>query len=34
MGLGYQKLWGWFSLSYASFLTLPRIAWRRFLRNA
>lgn len=23
-GNGYQRLWGWFSLSYASFLVLPR----------
>lgn len=22
---GYDRLWGWFSLSYASFLTLPRV---------
>lgn len=22
---GYEKLWGWFGLSYASFLTLPRV---------
>lgn len=22
---GHQKLWGWFGLSYASFLTLPRV---------
>lgn len=22
---GYQKLWGWFGLSYATFLVLPRI---------
>lgn len=22
---GHDRLWGWFSLSYASFLTLPRI---------
>jgi hypothetical protein len=24
-GEGHQKLWGWFGLSYASFLTLPRV---------
>lgn len=24
-GEGYQRLWGWFGLSYASFLTLPRV---------
>lgn len=24
-GPGQQKLWGWFGLSYASFLTLPRV---------
>lgn len=22
---GYERLWGWFSLSYASWLTLPRV---------
>jgi len=22
---GYERLWGWFGLSYASFLTLPRV---------
>lgn len=22
---GYDELWGWFGLSYASFLTLPRV---------
>jgi hypothetical protein len=22
---GYEKLWGWFGLSYASWLTLPRV---------
>lgn len=22
---GHDRLWGWFSLSYASFLTLPRV---------
>lgn len=22
---GYQKLWGWFGLSYAAFLVLPRV---------
>ena len=22
---GYEKLWGWFGLSHASFLTLPRV---------
>ena len=25
MRKGYDKLWSWFSLSYASFLTLPRV---------
>jgi hypothetical protein len=24
-GVGHQRLWGWFGLSYASFLTLPRV---------
>lgn len=24
-GEGYQRLWGWFGLSRASFLTLPRV---------
>lgn len=24
-GEGYEKLWGWFGLSYSSFLTLPRV---------
>jgi hypothetical protein len=24
-GEGHQRLWGWFGLSYASFLTLPRV---------
>lgn len=24
-GDGYDTLWGWFGLSYASFLTLPRV---------
>lgn len=24
-GAGYQKLWGWFGLSYASFCVMPRI---------
>lgn len=24
-GAGYDKLWGWFGLSYASFCTMPRI---------
>ncbi len=24
-GTGYQKLWGWFGLSYASFCVMPRI---------
>jgi len=24
-GEGYSRLWGWFSLSYASWLTLPRV---------
>lgn len=23
--MGYEKLWSWFGLSYASFLTLPRV---------
>jgi len=25
MKKGYDKLWSWFGLSYASFLTLPRV---------
>lgn len=24
-GEGHQRLWGWFGLTYASFLTLPRV---------
>jgi len=24
-GQGYDRLWGWFGLSYASFLVLPRV---------
>lgn len=24
-GFGHERLWGWFGLSYASFLTLPRV---------
>lgn len=24
-GEGYHKLWGWFGLSYASFLVMPRV---------
>ena len=24
-GLGYSRLWNWFGLSYASFLTIPRV---------